>query len=125
MSSPPLLATLGACAAAGLVALSGCGGSEAVPARGSVVELRLTDYRVQPLRISARRGRLTFRVRNAGRLPHNLHVERDGLPRLELKTMLPGGSRQGTVRLRRGRFRLVCTIANHEELGMWATLEVR
>jgi uncharacterized cupredoxin-like copper-binding protein len=29
------------------------------------------------------------------------------------------------VRLRRGTYKMLCAIGNHEELGMWGTLEVR
>ena len=39
-------------------------------------------------------------------------------------TARPGTTVTGTVRLPPGTYRLACTISNHDDLGMWAELEV-
>lgn len=106
--------------------LGACGGSEpAVRAAGNVVDLELRDFRMAPQRVAARRGEITFSVINRGRLPHNLHVKGPGGSRIEISTMLPGRGGQAAKRFPRGTYRLVCTIANHEELGLYGALIVR
>ena len=40
------------------------------------------------------------------------------------KTLFPGQSALTTVELRPGKYRLVCTIANHDNLGQYAELKV-
>jgi uncharacterized cupredoxin-like copper-binding protein len=40
------------------------------------------------------------------------------------KTLFPGQTAQTTVDLEPGKYRLVCTIANHDNLGQYAELKV-
>ena len=107
------------------VVLAGCGSAAAVRARAGVVEMTLTDFRYAPQTIEVRHGQVTFRARDTGRLPHNVSVRGPGGERVVLSTMLPGDSDEATIRLRPGSYRLFCAIANHEELGQYATLHVR
>ncbi len=61
----------------------------------------------------------------AARLPHNFRLRRgDGEP-LKITTLLPGEDGTARADLPRGDYRMVCTVANHEELGMTGTLVVR
>jgi uncharacterized cupredoxin-like copper-binding protein len=112
----------------------GCGADVAYTrAADRRVEVRLDEYRVLPERIEVRSGRITFVARNTGRLTHNLAVvqferplgdeeEKDyGEP---TKTLFPGETGQTTVDLQPGKYRLVCTIANHDNLGQYAELKV-
>jgi uncharacterized cupredoxin-like copper-binding protein len=97
------------------------------------VDVRLDEYRVLPEHIEARAGRITLVARNTGRLTHNLAVvqferplgdeqEKDyGKP---TKTLFPGETGETTVDLEPGKYRLVCTIANHDNLGQYAELKV-
>jgi plastocyanin len=117
----PLCAVLAAVAV-----LGGCGGAdEPVGARDGVLDLELVDFRIVPQQWTAKRGELTFSVINRGKLPHNLHVKGPGGSRVEISTMLPGEGGQAIKRFPRGSYRRVCTIANHEELGMYGRLVVR
>jgi hypothetical protein len=115
-------------AAALATLLGGCGSSgEPVRARDGVVELRLVDFRIKPIVVRAPRDSLTILVRNEGRLAHALRIRgATEVTRLKVTTLKPGAeaARVG-VTLKRGRWRMFCPIANHEELGMHATLEVR
>jgi plastocyanin len=113
-------------AALAALALAGCGGPEpAVEARGRHVELVLDDFLIQPQNVRAPAGRLTFAVANRGRLPHNFRLRRrDGEP-VKIPTLLPGGRGSATVSLRRGSYKMLCTVANHEQLGMTGRLVVR
>ena len=113
-------------AAFAALALAGCGGSEpAVEARDRHVELVLDDFLIRPQNVRAPAGRLTFTVANRGRLPHNFRLRRrDGEP-VAISTMLPGRSGRETVALRRGEYKMLCTVANHEQLGMTGRLVLR
>lgn len=98
------------------------------------VEVRLDEYRVLPERIVVRAGAITFVARNTGRVTHNLAVvqfsrplgeeqeQRYGAP---TKTLFPGEtSPPNTITLEPGKYRLICTIANHDNLGQYGELKV-
>ena len=97
------------------------------------VEVRLDEYRVLPEHIEVRAGKITFVARNTGRLTHNLSVVQFERPLGDeeeksygepTKTLFPGETGQTTVDLAPGKYRLVCTIANHDNLGQYAELKV-
>jgi uncharacterized cupredoxin-like copper-binding protein len=97
------------------------------------VAVRLDEYRIVPERIEAQAGRITFVARNTGRLTHNLAVVQFDRPASgeeerqygdRTKTLFPGQSGSTTVTLEPGKYRLVCTIANHDNLGQYAELKV-
>jgi plastocyanin len=97
------------------------------------VEVRLDEYRVLPEHIEVRAGRVTLVAHNDGRLTHNLAVvqfERPLGTEQEkgygdpTKTLFPGETGQTTVDLKPGKYRLVCTIANHDNLGQYGELKV-
>jgi uncharacterized cupredoxin-like copper-binding protein len=111
------------------VALAGCGGvgGPEFPAevRGGRVEIVLDDFLIRPQNLRAEPGELTFVVTNRGRLGHNFRVrDRQGEP-VAVTTLLPGDSASETVTLARGDYKMLCTVANHEQLGMTGRLVVR
>lgn len=126
--------TTAAAALTGLViVLGGCGGAGAFSTDRPQLELRVDEYRIVPQDIVVKPGRLKIVVRNTGRLTHNLVVQippdkPDGKPVLvnRTATMQPGQTADPIkVTLRPGEYRLVCTIANHDDLGQFGTLEVK
>jgi plastocyanin len=121
----PLVRTLAGLLAAALV--GGCGGSEPVSqARDGQVEIALDDFLIRPQNVRAEAGRLTFQVTNGGRLGHNLRL-RDGSEgeHVVTTTLLPGKDAAKSVRLAPGDYTMLCTVANHEQLGMTGRLVVR
>jgi hypothetical protein len=115
-------------------ALGGCGSDDVVRSDRPVLRITLDEYRIVPQDVVVRPGRLKVTARNRGRLPHNLAIQipegPDGKP-----VDIPGG-RVGTmhagqtgepikVTLRPGTYRLVCTIANHDDLGQFGELKVQ
>jgi hypothetical protein len=71
------------------------------------------------------RGRLKLNVRNLGEDAHDLVVRHDGRSLAKLAPVRPGAT--GVLRLTlrtRGRYELICTVADHAARGMRATLRV-
>jgi plastocyanin len=114
-----------ACLAA--LALAGCGERAAVErTRDGRAEIVLDDFMLRPQNVRAQAGGITFTVRNAGRIGHNFRVRGEGNREwVQITTRRPGESGSQTVRLPAGDYRMFCSVANHEELGMWGTLVVR
>jgi len=124
------VAALLATAAAALAA--GCG--EDAPERESepVVRVTLDDFAITPQAISVPAGRVELVARNVGHLTHNLRVEvpaEDPGEQIETlggtATAHPGDTVRATVRLEPGTYRMRCSLANHDDLGMHGTLVVR
>ncbi len=114
------------------VALAGCGGTPGfVTDRDGTLQIMLDEYRLEPENIRVRAGRLHIVARNRGQLTHNLEVQslnRDpGEPPYSFgrtDTAHPGETVSRTLELRAGKYRLVCTIANHDDLGQFGELQV-
>jgi plastocyanin len=120
----PLVRTIAALLAAAV--LVGCGGSgPAVQVRDQRVEIELDDFLIRPQNLRADAGRLTFAVTNRGRLGHNFRLRDEGREVVEVTTLLPGESARASATLKPGSYKMVCTVANHEQLGMTGRLVVR
>lgn len=115
------------------VALPGCGETNVFRTDRPILRITLDEYRIVPQNVSVKAGRLKFVVRNAGRLTHNLVLQvppkriRDRPVEVgRVGTMHPGEKgRPVKLDLQPGKYRLVCTIANHDDLGQFGTLEVK
>jgi plastocyanin len=117
------------------VALAACGAVDPQQGRTATVvgegkggEVRVvgTEYAFDPAHVVARRaGALEITLANEGTLAHNLRVVGPDGGDLGGTPTFPGGdSRSGTVQLGPGRYRMVCTVGDHEQLGMVGTLTV-
>jgi plastocyanin len=124
-----LFALLALCA----TPLFGCGrDAPYVPASGRAISMRLDEYRVLPQRVTVPAGRVRIIARNVGRLTHNIAVVQFNRPLGEdeerqyarTPTAHPGEVVRTTVTLKPGKYRLVCTIANHDNLGQYGELKV-
>lgn len=105
-----------------MLALAGCGHPTAFAHhRASVI---LTEYRLRPSWVSVPAGRVTFRVRNLGRLAHNLVVGRGTRALASSPAIAPGGTARLTVDLRPGTYELLSNLQNDESLGLRARLTV-
>ena len=116
------------------LALSGCGGDGVFRTDRPILRVTLDEYRIVPQNAIVKPGRMKFAVRNSGRLTHNLAVqipEGPGgkpvdVPGGRTETMQPGQTGEPIkVTLEPGEYRLVCTIANHDDLGQYGVLKVR
>ena len=97
-----------------------------------VLRVTLDEYAITPQDLSVPSGRVELVARNAGRLTHNLRVEvpskdfgEQGRTIGGTPTAQPGKTVRATVTLKPGTYRLRCSLANHDDLGMYGTLLVR
>jgi uncharacterized cupredoxin-like copper-binding protein len=79
-----------------------------------------------------RSGRVELVARNVGRLTHNLRVEvppgdpeEQTEPLATTPTAQPGETVRVTVSLKPGTYRMRCSLANHDDLGMYGTVLAR
>jgi plastocyanin len=70
-------------------------------------------------------GTLTVTLRNEGSLAHNLKVLRGDEEVAGTPTLPAGRTESARLNLEHGNYRIVCTVGDHEELGMTGTLRVR
>ncbi len=68
---------------------------------------------------------ITISLDNSGSLAHNLRVFEGDADLGGTPTFQGGREESGSVELAPGEYRMVCTVGNHEQLGMHGTLEVR
>ena len=131
-----LIAFAAVAGTAGAVALlGGCGDdSKAVVDRDATLRLRVDEYRIAPENVRTRAGRIHLVIHNTGRLTHNVAVETfSDSPETDSPVELgrtatahPGEtvSEHGEITLKPGKYRIVCTIGNHDDLGQYGTLVV-
>ena len=96
---------------------------------GRAVRVVADEYSFDPgavvYRAGGARTRLTVSLENRGSLAHNLRLF-DGDKELGGTPTFPGGrTESASVELEPGRYRMICTVGDHEQLGMHGTLEVR
>jgi uncharacterized cupredoxin-like copper-binding protein len=129
LASRASIAALGAV----VLAVGACGGGDDTPVRDKDATLQLTvdEYRIRPQALKVRPGRVHIVVRNHGKLTHNVKVESEPTGEAEpvvvfggTPTAHPGETVSAKVVLSPGRYRLSCTIANHDNLGQYGVLEV-
>jgi plastocyanin len=114
--------------------VAGCGGEPAaVDVVGGTLRVQLDEFRIQPQTIRVKPGRIRLVAHNTGHLTHNLVVESiTSDPKKQIvygttDTAHPGETvhEREPLILKPGRYRLACTIANHENLGQYGTLIVK
>jgi uncharacterized cupredoxin-like copper-binding protein len=78
------------------------------------------EYKFTLSKKSARHGSVTFKFKNAGKLSHDFKIAGK-----KTKIILKGKSAAPlTVKLKKGRYRYVCTIPGHADKGMKGTFRV-
>ena len=115
-----------------LAVAAGCGEGDDEPGRtvtvrpGTTVAVAGDEYSFDPENIVlSGAGELRVELENRGSLAHNLRVfdgddDLGGTP-----TFTGGETRAGSVPVERGEYELVCTVGDHEDLGMTGRLTVR
>jgi hypothetical protein len=109
---------IAAALAAALLAAPGAHATEpAAPARMLVFA---SEFRLNASRARIPAGRLVLQLRNIGEDDHDLVIRsrRDGRRVAASPELHPGRGAEVRVRLRPGRYLLVCSVADHEQRGM-------
>jgi len=119
--------------AAALIAAPAATGEVVTPARTArssaparlLVEAR--EFNLALSRARIKHGLAIVQLADRGEDPHDLAIKRIGGQRLRARIAktLPGEVGEWEGRLRRGRYRLWCTIEGHRAAGMRAVLRVR
>lgn len=102
----------------------------AAAAAPASVQVTAREWSLSPSPRGVPAGPVAVRLRNAGQDAHDLALRRvsggrPAGPTLRISATAPGSARSRTLRLRRGTWRLWCTIPNHRQLGMQSRLRVR
>jgi plastocyanin len=120
-------------AAAVLLPVASCGEEDPVAIEERTLRVRLDEYRIVPQNVRVREGRLRIVATNVGRLTHNLEVVKQDEDDLEerpieidgTRTAQPNESAAVTLpHLPAGEYRMICSIANHDDLGQYGRLIV-
>ena len=118
-------------AAAAAVALAGCGGgggsgkSVTLPA-GKPLVVKADEYRFDPSNVVVKAGGpLRIKLTNDGAQAHDLHIQRGGDDLGGTPVFSPGQTKTATVKLAPGQYDFVCTVGDHEQLGMKGKLTVK
>lgn len=123
----PAVAAAALCAAAFVTPddLGGNPGTVDTAAR-SFVQVTAREYSLSLSRTRIKPGPATFELVNFGEDDHDLAVSRKGSSRsVKTDVARPGERARVSLRVRRGTYVLWCTISDHRERGMRATLRVR
>jgi uncharacterized cupredoxin-like copper-binding protein len=102
----------------------------AAPAQAKPAPARLLvearEFNLTLSRAKVKPGTAIIQMVNRGQDPHDLAIQRiGGKRRGKIDKLRPGELGSWDGRLRRGRYKLFCTIEGHRALGMRATLRVR
>jgi uncharacterized cupredoxin-like copper-binding protein len=118
----------------GALVPAGCGdGPSYTSAKDGVLHITLDEYRIIPENFEIPAGRVHIVAVNKGRLTHNVTIESwDTEPGDEptqygrTDTLHPGqrGSERAPISLKPGKYRITCTIGNHDDLGQYGELKV-
>jgi plastocyanin len=109
----------------------GCGGNDepgrtvTAPANAKLRVVGV-EYSFDPAAIVLKgAGTLTVTLENKGSLAHNLKVLRGDEEIGGTPTLPAGQTGAARLNLEQGSYRIICSVGDHEELGMTGTLRVR
>jgi plastocyanin len=116
-----------AAALAALVVLApapaGAGTSKTFPTR---VQVTAKEYWYALSSRSVKSGPAVIEFVNFGQDPHDMRVQKIGTTKVySVPTTQPGDHYDLSIKLLPGRYLMWCSIANHKQLGMQATLIVK
>jgi plastocyanin len=103
-----------------------------VDPRSGGFEIGLGEWAITTEARAIRPGRVTFVIRNRGKMTHGFEIElrirREGddyRVKEESIDLRPGRSTRMTLNLAPGVYEIECSVSNHDDMGMRGVLEVR
>jgi uncharacterized cupredoxin-like copper-binding protein len=107
-----------------LVAIVGVVAGPSLAARshstGTTVSVTATEFHFKFSKTSVPAGSVTFVVKNAGKVSHDLKIGGKKTPLIK-----PGKTAKLTVTLKKGKAPYTCTVPGHAAAGMKGTLTVK
>ncbi len=92
---------------------------------GAAIEVTLNEWSIEPKTIDASAGKVTFKVTNKGKFPHNFAVVSNGTEVMKTKNIAGGGTETLEMDLTAGSFQTICDIPGHKDQGMVGTLTTK
>jgi plastocyanin len=120
-----------------VAAVAGCGGgsNKDEPGRtvsvqaGKPVTVTAGEYKFDPKTIVVNgakgQAKVEIALKNDGSLAHDLHVLKGGQDLGGTPAFTGGETKSTTVDLAPGDYSFICTVGDHEQLGMKGTLTVK
>ena len=97
------------------------GGANETATRITIAAGSPAEFRFKLSKVTARRGVVTFVVKNKGHLPHNFKIAGK-----KTKLLKPGQSQTMKVTFKKkGSYRFLCTVSGHAAAGMKGTFRVK
>lgn len=87
------------------------------------VEIEQSDFALTPNEFTVKAGEVTFAFTNTGRFTHDFRIEGQGIDEKAPKNGA-GRSREWSITLPPGTYRISCPISNHDERGMVGVMVV-
>ena len=85
-----------------------------------------SEFHLVLSRPSVKAGVVEIELQNDGQDPHDLRVRRvGGSHTFSIPLVQPGNRRTVAIHVKPGSYRLWCSVADHQQLGMQALLRVR
>ena len=89
--------------------------------QAQTVPVSESEFKIVLPRIALKAGKITFDVKNVGKIPHDLAVKGTSF---KSSLIQPGGSTKLTATLKPGSYELYCTVPGHEAAGMKVNVTV-
>lgn len=70
-------------------------------------------------------GKTTFKVENKGKIIHNFEIKGNGIDKVFGSVLQPDGTRDLTVNLKPGMYKVWCPVGQHAQAGMKLQLQVK
>jgi uncharacterized cupredoxin-like copper-binding protein len=83
--------------------------------QAQMVPVSESEFKIVLPRIALKAGKITFDVKNVGKIPHDLAVKGTSF---KSSLIQPGGSTKLAATLKPGSYELYCTVPGHEAAGM-------
>jgi uncharacterized cupredoxin-like copper-binding protein len=95
----------------------------ATPAKPQATKVAVseTEFKITLAPTTFKAGKITFQVKNDGKIPHDLAIKQKGD---KTKLIQAGGTAELTVTLKAGTYELYCTVPGHEAAGMKQNITV-
>jgi plastocyanin len=120
---------LASAAVAGCGGGGGGGGKPVTVKAGVPLAFTAKEYKFNPGKVTVDAGgktvQLAIKLHNSGALGHDLVVEKGGQEVGGTSVITNDKDAGATVRLQPGSYTFVCTVGDHEQLGMKGELTVR